>query len=99
MVVALAVKGMFVQMIPYVTHGFSGKTASMGATTLNTSVPLMQFWTEQIEPEILTVTDGDVNRTPLLKADALKFLNTFRSKSASILDTCMSRQTSQDAYS
>ena len=87
MVVALAVKGMFVQTMPRVTRRVLGKTASMGATTLNTSVPLMQFWKEQIEPEILTVTDGDVNRTPLLKADALKFLNTFRSTSASTMDT------------
>eukprot|EP00210_Caulerpa_lentillifera_P007259 g6945.t1 len=62
MVVALAVKG---------------KTVSQGATSINSLVPLMQFWKEQIEPEILAI--HGVNHAPLLKADALKFLNTFRS--------------------
>lgn len=61
MVVALAVKG---------------KTVSQGATSINSLVPLMQFWKEQIEPEILAI--HGVNHAPLLKADALKFLNTFR---------------------
>jgi len=62
MVVALAVKG---------------KTASLGATAINAFVPLMQFWKEQIEPEILGA--NGINNAPLLKADALKFLTTFRS--------------------
>ena len=49
----------------------------MGATTVNSLVPLTQFWKDQIEPEI--VAAGGVNQAPLLKADALKFLTTFRS--------------------
>ena len=53
-----------------------GKTASMGATNISSLVPVMEFWKEQIEPEIMAA--GGVNQAPLLKADALKFLTTFR---------------------
>lgn len=54
-----------------------GRTLAQGATTINQCVPLMPFFSEHINPE-LQARDG-INSTPIIKADALKFIATFRS--------------------
>lgn len=51
------------------------KTAAQGATATNQLVNIGDFFTAQIEPE-LKKTDG----SPVLRADALKFVTTFRSQ-------------------
>jgi len=48
--------------------------ASQGATNVNELVPVMQFFETQILPELQTETPAH----PILKADALKFIWTFR---------------------
>lgn len=53
-----------------------GRTIAQGATSINGCVPLVPFFNEHITPEV-QARDG-VNNTPILKADALKFLTTFR---------------------
>jgi exportin-2 (importin alpha re-exporter) len=54
-----------------------GKTAAAGATTTNTLVNLQDFFAQQIAPELQSAA---VNESPILKADALKFVTTFRSQ-------------------
>eukprot|EP00887_Chlorella_sp_A99_P002133 scaffold21.g2133.t1 len=54
-----------------------GKTAAQGATTTNTLVNLAEFFTQHIAPELAS---SAVNDQAVLKADALKFLTTFRSQ-------------------
>ncbi|KAI5718761.1 hypothetical protein M8J76_000021 [Diaphorina citri] len=53
-----------------------GSTVKHGTTKSSTLVNLEDFAQQHIFPEL---TKPDVNSTPLLKADALKFLVTFRS--------------------
>ena len=52
-----------------------GKTAAAGATATNTLVHLLDFFGQHIAPELQSPA---VNERPVLKADALKFLTTFR---------------------
>lgn len=54
-----------------------GKTAAAGATTTNTLVNLQDFFAQQVAPELAA---ANVNDQPILKADALKFVTTFRSQ-------------------
>ncbi|KAK9829548.1 hypothetical protein WJX72_006417 [[Myrmecia] bisecta] len=54
-----------------------GKTAALGATETNQLVSITDFFSQQILPELQSPA---VNDTPILKADALKFLTTFRSQ-------------------
>lgn len=51
------------------------KTVADGATTTNNFVNINEFYKEQIEPEL---KNEKINETPLLKADALKFITIFR---------------------
>ncbi|CAI7733044.1 unnamed protein product [Closterium sp. NIES-53] len=51
------------------------KTAAAGATATNNLVNLGEFFSGQILPELRA---ADVNSQPVLKANALKFLTTFR---------------------
>ncbi|KAF8072350.1 hypothetical protein HT031_000009 [Scenedesmus sp. PABB004] len=53
-----------------------GKTGERGATTTNALVNIGDFFAQQVLPEL---QDPDVNAVPILKADALKFVTTFRS--------------------
>lgn len=53
-----------------------GSTQKMGVTQASQLVPLPQFCQQQIIPEL---ERPNVNELPVLKADALKFLMTFRS--------------------
>lgn len=53
-----------------------GSTEKHGVTKTSELVPLPQFCMQQIIPEL---ERADVNEMPVLKADALKFLMTFRS--------------------
>jgi len=52
----------------------TSSVASQGATAVNSLVPVMDFMTTQILPELQT----DTPVSPVLKADALKFVWTFR---------------------
>ncbi|PSC72253.1 Exportin-2 [Micractinium conductrix] len=54
-----------------------GKTAAAGATTTNTLVNLQDFFVQQVAPELQA---ANPNEQPVLKADALKFVTTFRSQ-------------------
>ncbi|WIA07912.1 hypothetical protein OEZ85_007391 [Tetradesmus obliquus] len=54
-----------------------GKTGELGATTTNRLVNISDFFTQQVLPEL---QDPAVNERPILKADALKFVTTFRSQ-------------------
>lgn len=54
-----------------------GKTAAAGATTTNALVNLQDFYGQQVAPELQA---ANVNERPILKADALKFVTTFRSQ-------------------
>lgn len=54
-----------------------GKTGAQGATTTNQLVNVLDFYQQQVLPEL---QDTDINRRPILKADALKFITTFRSQ-------------------
>eukprot|EP00878_Enallax_costatus_P016271 GHUV01017068.1.p1 GENE.GHUV01017068.1~~GHUV01017068.1.p1 ORF type:complete len:703 (+),score=205.92 GHUV01017068.1:410-2518(+) len=54
-----------------------GKTGEKGATTTNRLVNINDFFTQQVLPEL---QDPNVNERPILKADALKFVTTFRSQ-------------------
>jgi len=54
-----------------------GGTYSLGTTELNTSIPIMTFFEQHIVPEL---QDPDVNKYPILKADAIKFTTTFRNQ-------------------
>jgi hypothetical protein len=60
------------------------KTAAQGATATNQLVNIGDFFTTQIEPE-LKKTDG----SPVLRADALKFVTTFRSQVSSLAGSQM----------
>jgi exportin-2 (importin alpha re-exporter) len=54
-----------------------GKTAAAGATTTNELVSLQDFFTQQVAPELQAAA---VDEQSILKADALKFVTTFRSQ-------------------
>jgi len=54
-----------------------GRTAASGATATNELVNLGDFYRTHIAPDLMA---ADVNEAPVLKADALKFLTTFRSQ-------------------
>jgi exportin-2 (importin alpha re-exporter) len=54
-----------------------GKTAAAGATTTNALVNLHDFFGQQVAPELGAAAVDDA---PVLKADALKFVTTFRSQ-------------------
>eukprot|EP00879_Flechtneria_rotunda_P019331 GHRR01020303.1.p1 GENE.GHRR01020303.1~~GHRR01020303.1.p1 ORF type:complete len:890 (+),score=314.69 GHRR01020303.1:664-3333(+) len=54
-----------------------GKTGERGATTTNRLVNISDFFTQQVLPEL---QNPQVNERPILKADALKFVTTFRSQ-------------------
>uniref|UniRef100_A0A7S3VJD6 Importin N-terminal domain-containing protein n=1 Tax=Dunaliella tertiolecta TaxID=3047 RepID=A0A7S3VJD6_DUNTE len=53
-----------------------GKTASHGATSTNEFVNIQDFFGSQILPELQSPLSAD---QPILKADAIKFVTTFRS--------------------
>jgi exportin-2 (importin alpha re-exporter) len=55
----------------------SGRPGERGATQTNPLVPIDEFFAAQVLPEL---TNSDVESRPLLKADALKFATTFRSR-------------------
>ena len=58
-----------------------GKTAAAGATATNALVNLQDFFLQQVAPELSGGGgDGGVDAQPILKADALKFVTTFRSQ-------------------
>ncbi len=54
-----------------------GKTMEKGATVTNEFVDIPQFFRSDIQPEL---AHGSVNELPIVKADALKFVSTFRSQ-------------------
>ena len=54
-----------------------GKTAAAGATTTNELVSLQDFFAQQVAPELQAAAVDD---QAILKADALKFVTTFRSQ-------------------
>ena len=54
-----------------------GKTAAQGATTTNEFVNIPDFFNQHIMPELQS---ANADERPVLKADALKFLTTFRSQ-------------------
>lgn len=54
-----------------------GKTAAQGATTTNELVGIPDFFNQHIMPELQS---ANLDERPVLKADALKFLTTFRSQ-------------------
>lgn len=53
-----------------------GQTQKHGVTQSNEFVPLPQFATQNIQPELVR---QNINEFPVLKADAIKFIMTFRS--------------------
>lgn len=53
-----------------------GKTAKDGATSTNALVNIGDFFTQHVQPEL---TNADIEAVPVLKADSIKFLTTFRS--------------------
>jgi len=50
-------------------------TAAAGASSINPGVPVMQIFGAHVMPEI---NDSDVNARPVLRADAIKMILTFR---------------------
>jgi len=54
-----------------------GKTSSAGATSTNQLVSIGDFFSSQVLPELQA---ADVNSLPFIKADALKFITTFRNQ-------------------
>ena len=52
-----------------------GSTAKQGATKLNPRVDVLDFFNNHVLPEL---TSSDVSTNPILKADCLKFVLTFR---------------------
>lgn len=54
-----------------------GKTAAQGAVTTNEFVNIPDFFNQHILPELQSAS---ADERPFLKADALKFLTTFRSQ-------------------
>ena len=52
-----------------------GRTAAAGATDTNQLVALPDFYARHIAPELAA---ADANDRAIIKADALKFLTTFR---------------------
>uniref|UniRef100_A0A914URF2 Exportin-2 n=1 Tax=Plectus sambesii TaxID=2011161 RepID=A0A914URF2_9BILA len=62
-----------------------GETAQFGATKTSELVDLNDFYAKHVRPELL---DSDVNRAPVLKAGALKYVVSFRGHlpSASIVE-------------
>ncbi|KAA6426654.1 MAG: cellular apoptosis susceptibility chromosome segregation 1 [Trebouxia sp. A1-2] len=61
-----------------------GKTAAQGATTINQLVNVMDFFKQHVLPELQS---QQLDQRPVLKADSLKYLTTFRSQVPK--DTCM----------
>ena len=53
-----------------------GKTAKDGATSTNQLVNIADFFAQHVQPELQS---ADLEAVPVLKADAIKFLTTFRS--------------------
>lgn len=53
-----------------------GKTAALGATTVNALVDVTQFFQQHVLPELGT---AELDVRPVLKADALRFVTLFRS--------------------
>ena len=54
-----------------------GKTAAQGATTTNQLVNVMDFFNQHVLPELQS---HQLDQRPVLKADSLKYLTTFRSQ-------------------
>merc|ERR1719305_347305 len=54
-----------------------GSTRAHGVSTLNELVNVMDFFNGHILPELQT---PDVNALPIVKADAIKFVSTFRNQ-------------------
>ncbi len=52
-----------------------GRTAAAGATDTNQLVALPDFYARHVAPELAA---ADVNERAVIKADALRFLTTFR---------------------
>lgn len=52
-----------------------GRTAAAGATDTNQLVALPDFYARHIAPELAA---ADTNERAIIKADALRFLTTFR---------------------
>jgi exportin-2 (importin alpha re-exporter) len=74
------------------------QTKDKGVTSVNTLVPLFDFFNTQILPEL----QGNPNENPVVKADALKFVLAFRSQFspeqlASLLP-CFARMLSAESY-
>jgi exportin-2 (importin alpha re-exporter) len=65
----------------FLALGAKGKTRSQGATSVNELVPIDNFFTTQILPELDCNGGKDINSgsSPVLKADAIKFATVFRS--------------------
>lgn len=61
-----------------------GNTAAKGATTTNQLVNVMDFFSQHVLPELQS---QQLDERPVLKADALKYLTTFRSQVPK--DTCV----------
>ena len=61
-----------------------GNTAAKGATTTNQLVNVMDFFSQHVLPELQS---QQLDQRPVLKADALKYLTTFRSQVPK--DTCV----------
>ena len=61
-----------------------GKTAAQGATTTNQLVNVMDFFNQHVLPELQS---QQLDQRPVLKADSLKYLTTFRSQVPK--DTCV----------
>lgn len=53
-----------------------GKTGAQGATAANPLVNIQDFYASQVLPELQS---AKINENPMLKADAIKFVTTFRS--------------------
>jgi exportin-2 (importin alpha re-exporter) len=59
-----------------------GATTAKGATTVNSFVNVGEFFAAHIQPEVLTPAGQG---SAFLKADALKFITTFRSQIPKVL--------------
>ena len=67
--------------IPSVTAlAVTANTAVHGATAVNALVPIQSFFESQVLPDLqaAAVPNTPIHQTPILIADALKFLSTFR---------------------
>ena len=63
----------------YLVIALASKAGSgtQGTTVTNQFVDIMSFFSQNILPEL---QDPDVNKNPILKADAMKFTQTFRNQ-------------------